>query len=95
MNAVEIYHSLIGDKLKPMIVEYTPYSDNYRYFPYHHVFDPDFEKSFIDLIFNSIIFYAFEKNEIEKDYEGWTIYTKRQEQHITAEFLKQRNLQMA
>ena len=69
MNAVEIYHSLIGDKLKPMIVEYTPYSDNYRYFPYHHVFDPDFEKSFIDLIFNSIIFYAFEKNEIEKDYE--------------------------
>ncbi len=69
MNAVEIYHSLIGDKLKPMIVEYTPYSDNYRYFPYHHVFDSDFEKNFIDLIFNSIVFYAFEKNEIEKDYE--------------------------
>ena len=69
MNAVEIYHSLIGDKLKPMIVEYTPYFDNYQYFPYHHVFDNDFEESFIDLIFNSIIFYAFEKNEIEKDYE--------------------------
>lgn len=69
MNAVEIFRSLIGDKLKPMIVEYTPYFDDYRYYPYHHVFDPDFEKNFIDLIFNSIVFYAFEKNEIENDYE--------------------------
>ena len=33
------------------------------------MFDVDFEKNFIDLIFKSIVFYAFEKNEIERDYE--------------------------
>ena len=69
MDAVEIFKQLIGDKIEPMIIKYDPYKDVFETHPYSHVLDSDFEEQFSDVIFDSIIFYAYEKDEIEKEYK--------------------------
>ncbi len=69
MDAVEIFKQLIGDKIEPMIIKYDPYKDVFATYPYSHILDSDFEKRFSDVIFDSIIFYAYEKDEIEKEYQ--------------------------
>lgn len=68
MNAIEIFKQLIGDKINPMIIKYDPFEDVFETHPYSHVLDFDFEEKFISTIFDSIIFYAYEKDEIEKEY---------------------------
>ncbi len=68
MNAIDIFKQLIGDKINPMVIKYDPYKDVFMTHPYRHVLDDDFEKRFVDIIFDSIVFYAYEKDEIEKDY---------------------------
>ena len=68
MNAIEIFKQLIGKKLTPLIVKYDPYKDVFTTHPYRHIFDDNFERTFTDVIFDSIIFYAYEKDEIEKEY---------------------------
>lgn len=68
MDAVEIFKQLIGDKINPMILKYDPYKDVFKTHPYRHVLDDDFEERFVDIIFDSIVFYAYEKDEIEKEY---------------------------
>ena len=68
MEAIDIFKQLIGDKIKPMVIKYEPYKDMFMTHSYRHILDDDFEKKFIDIIFDSIIFYAYEKDEIEKDY---------------------------
>lgn len=69
MDAIEIFHKLIGDKIEPLIVRYSPYSDTFITHPYRHTFDNDFEKKFSEILFDSIIFYAYEKDEIEKEFQ--------------------------
>lgn len=69
MNAIEIFKQLIGDKIKPMIIQYSPYKDVFITHPYSHILDTDFEEKFTDTIFDSILFYAYEKDEIEKEYQ--------------------------
>ena len=69
MNAIEIFKELIGERLTPLIVKYDPYKDGFTTHPYRHVFDDNFERIFTDIIFDSIIFYAYEKDEIEKEYQ--------------------------
>ena len=69
MNAIEIFKQLIGDKIAPLIIKYSPYTDKFMTHPYRHTFDADFEKEFSDILFDSIIFYAYEKDEIEKEYQ--------------------------
>lgn len=69
MNANEIFKQLIGEKIKPMIIKYEPYKDVFTTHPYSHILDADFEERFMDTIFDSIIFYAYEKDEIEKEYQ--------------------------
>lgn len=69
MNAIEIFKELIGERLTPLIVKYDPYKDVFTTHPYRHIFDDNFERIFTDVIFDSIIFYAYEKDEIEKEYQ--------------------------
>ena len=69
MEAIEIFKQLIGEKIKPMIIKYEPYKDVFTTYPYSHILDADFEERFTDTIFDSIIFYAYEKDEIEKEYQ--------------------------
>ena len=52
-----------------MIIKYEPYKDVFTTYPYSHILDADFEERFTDTIFDSIIFYAYEKDEIEKEYQ--------------------------
>lgn len=68
MNANEIFQNMIGSELEGLVVKYTPYNENFDVHPYRQSITTDFEKQFADLLFDSIIFYAFEKEEIEKDY---------------------------
>ena len=69
MNAIEVFKKLIGERLTPLIVKYKPYEDVFTTHPYSHILDADFEIRFTDTIFDSIIFYAYEKEEIEKEYQ--------------------------
>ena len=69
MNAIEIFKHLIGEKIKPLIIEYAPYKDMFTTYPYRHTLNEDFEEKFTNLIFDSILFYAYEKDEIEKEYK--------------------------
>ena len=69
MNAMEIFKTVIGERLKPLIIKYTPYMDSFETHPFRHSFDADFEKNFSDLLYDNIVFYAYEKDEIEKEYE--------------------------
>lgn len=59
---------MIGSELEGLVVKYTPYNENFDVHPYRQSITTDFEKQFADLLFDSIIFYAFEKEEIEEDY---------------------------
>ena len=52
-----------------MIVKYEPYKDVFTTHPYSHILDADFEERFTDTVFDSILFYAYEKDEIEKEYQ--------------------------
>lgn len=67
MDAIEIFKQLIGEKIKPMIIKYEPYKDVFTTHPYSHILDVDFEERFTDTVFDSILFYAYEKDEIEKE----------------------------
>lgn len=68
MEATQIFQELIGARIAPIIFQYAPYTDTFLTYPYHHSTDPSFESEFVDLIFDSIVFYAYEKDEIEKEY---------------------------
>lgn len=68
MNAIKIFKQFIGERLTPLIMKYDSYKDVFTTHPYRHIFDEDFERNFTDVIFDSIIFYAYEKDEIEKEY---------------------------
>lgn len=69
MDAIEIFKQLIGEKIKPMIIKYEPYKNVFTTYPYSHILDADFEERFTDTVFDSILFYAYEKDEIEKEYQ--------------------------
>lgn len=69
MDAIEIFKQLIGEKIKPMIIKYEPYKNVFTTHPYSHILDADFEERFTDTVFDSILFYAYEKDEIEKEYQ--------------------------
>lgn len=68
MVAIQIFQELIGARIAPIILQYAPYTDTFLTYPYHHSTDPSFESEFVDLMFDSIVFYAYEKDEIEKEY---------------------------
>ena len=68
MEAIQIFHELIGARITPIILQYQPYTDTFLTYPYHHATAPSFESEFVDLMFDSIVFYAYEKDEIEKEY---------------------------
>lgn len=69
MDAIEIFKQLIGEKIKPMIIKYEPYKYVFTTHPYRHILDVNFEERFTDTVFDSILFYAYEKDEIEKEYQ--------------------------
>ena len=68
MEAIQIFQKLIGARIAPIILQYKPYTDTFLTYPYHHSTAPSFESEFVDLMFDSIVFYAYEKDEIEKEY---------------------------
>ena len=65
MTASEIFQECIGKRLPPLVMGYEPYKGKYETFPYHHANREDFEMMFASLLFDAIIFYAYEKSEIE------------------------------
>ena len=69
MNASEIFQECIGKRLPPLVMKYEPYKGKYETFHYIHTNRDDFETAFSALLFDAIIFYAYEKNEIEYAYE--------------------------
>lgn len=69
MEAIEIFREEIGKRLSPLVLRFNPYTKKYQIHPFRHVISPTFEKDFSDILFDSIIFYAFEKNEIEREYD--------------------------
>ena len=77
MEASQIFTELIGDRIRPIVLQYTPYTDAFETYPYHHRTDIDFEQHFSDLMFDSIVFYAYEKEEIEKEYNRGHFSTLR------------------
>ena len=88
MNANEIFQNMIGSELEGLVVKYTPYNENFDVHPYRQRITTDFEKQFADLLFDSIIFYAFEKEEIEK--EDLKISEKHQGRHMRCVYLKRK-----
>ena len=69
MEAIQIFQELIGTRITPIEFRYQPYIDTFATYPYHHSTDPSFEAEFVDLMFDSVVFYAYEKEEIEKAME--------------------------
>lgn len=69
MTAAEIFKECISNRLQPLVIKYEPYKGKYNTFPYLHANREDFEGAFSSLLFDAIIFYAYEKNEIEFAYE--------------------------
>lgn len=68
MDAMEIFKELIGKRINPLIIKYVPYTDTFDIHPFRHSFDGDFETQFSDFLFDSIVFYAYNKDEIEHEY---------------------------
>ena len=85
MDTVEVFKQIIGEKITPMIIKYAPYKDVFKTHPYSHILDADFEKRFADLIFDSIIFYAYEKDEIEKEYQKGHLFDLRRASRVAYE----------
>lgn len=77
MDASQIFTKCIGNRLRPIVLQYTPYTDAFETYPYHHRTDTNFEQQFSDLMFDSIVFYAYEKAEIEKEYNRGHLDTLR------------------
>lgn len=77
MEAIQIFQELIGTRITPIVFQYQPYTDAFATYPYHHSTDPSFETEFVDLMFDSIVFYAYEKEEIEKEYNRGHFATLR------------------
>ena len=85
MDAIEIFKELIGDRLEPLIIKYLPYKDAFITHPYRHTTNADFEKNFTDILFDSIIFYAYEKDEIEKEYNKGYLSNLRRASRVAYE----------
>lgn len=68
MEASQIFTEYIANRIRPIVLQYTPYTDVFEIYPYHHRTDIDFEEQFSNLMFDNIVFYAYEKAEIEKEY---------------------------
>lgn len=77
MEASQIFAEFIASRIRPIVLRYTPYMDVFETYPYHHITDIDFEQQFSNLMFDSIIFYAYEKEEIEKEYNRGHFSTLR------------------
>lgn len=69
MDAIQIFQELIGVRITPLILQYEPYKDIFITHPYHHSLSSSFEEDFVNLMFDNIVFYAYEKEEIEKEYK--------------------------
>lgn len=52
MDAIEIFKQIIGERLKPLIIKYDPYKDEFLTHPFRHILDDDFEKKFSDVMFD-------------------------------------------
>lgn len=78
MDAIEIFKQIIGERLKPLIIKYDPYKDEFLTHPFRHILDVDFEKKFSDVMFDSVIFYAYEKDEIEGEHRKGKFNNLRQ-----------------
>ena len=68
MEAIQIFQKYIGERLTPIVLQYQPYQDTFLTYPYHHSTKSTFESEFVEIMFDSIVFYAYEKDEIEKEY---------------------------
>lgn len=77
MEAIQIFQELVGAQLTPIVFQYQPYTDTFLTYPYHHSTVSRFESEFAELMFDCIVFYAYEKEEIEKEYNHGNFCTLR------------------
>lgn len=78
MDAIEIFKKLVGERLDGLIVTYNPYTDRFPTYEYTHVNKETFEPEFVDVLFDGIVFYAYEKNEIESEFNKGRLNNLRQ-----------------
>lgn len=62
----KIYDSMITAKSKSIIIEYSSYSQNYKYKPFSHFCKDTALDELFDLVIDNVVFYAFSENEIIK-----------------------------
>ncbi len=65
VEAIQIFQKLIGARLAPIVFQYQPYTDTFLTYPYHHSTAPNFEAEFVDIMFDSIVFYALDLENVE------------------------------
>lgn len=69
MESIDIFKEVIGSRICPLVVKCKPYMNRFETYPSRYAFDRNFENMFANVLFDSIVFYAYEKDEIEKEYE--------------------------
>lgn len=66
MESIDIFKEVIRSRICPLVVKYKPYMDRFETYPFRHAFDRNFENMFANVLFDSIVFYAYEKDELIK-----------------------------
>jgi len=64
-----LYKELVDSKIEPLIVKYDLISGDFEFHPYRHSLNDTTESSLVDALFDNIVFYAFEDNEIAAEYK--------------------------
>jgi len=60
----QLYRELVGSRIEPLIVKYDIISGDIECHPYKHDFKENVEKELVDVLFDNIVFYAYENSEI-------------------------------
>lgn len=68
MTAKELFKNLIYDKIKPLVVRYDIAGKKFNYDAFSHVQTENINEQLVDVLIDSILFYAFENDELENEY---------------------------
>ena len=73
-----------------MVFQNQPYTDMFSTYPCQHSISPFFEAEFVALMFDNIISYTYEKEEIEKEFNRrrFSVLRTARVMHMNVEFQK-------
>lgn len=69
MTAKELFKKLIYNKMKPLVVRYDIAGKKFNYDAFSHVQTENINEQIVDVLIDSILFYAFENDELENEYQ--------------------------